>query len=225
MNRKYGIILLISLVILGITTTYFTRTLSVKYKAGENIGSLLVGNFRVFLASFLWNRIDMYHHFWEFSGKSPNTENASLYLVKLSVAIDPHMVRAYSLGAYMLYDWNKRKNTGYSFLMEGIKNNPQSFYLWKDLYFYYLFIEKNKSKAFHTGLRALKYINKPDIVDEQYYLFLRGMIQMYYNRREYQNANKFIKILVQMNMLKSFTNKMSVKIQEVYNGKEKKQSF
>ena len=124
MNKRYALILLIALMILGITSTYFVRSLPVKYKVGENIGSLLLGNFRVFLASFLWNRIDMYHHFWEFSGKSSNTENASLYLVKLSVAIDPHMVRAYSLGAYMLYEWNHKKEAGFSFLMEGIKNNP-----------------------------------------------------------------------------------------------------
>ena len=222
MNKKYLFILFISLVFIGITATYFNTLLPARYKKSENIGSLLVGNFRVFIASYLWNRIDMYHHFWEFSGKSPQTENASLYLVKLSVAIDPHMVRAYSLGAYMLYKWNKKRKEGYSLLMEGIKNNPESFYLWKDLYFYYYFIKKDKDEAFHIGLRALKYVNKPDVVDEQYYLFLRGMIQMFYDRGEYQNANKLIQILVKTNMLKSFTNKMSLKIQEAYNGKEKK---
>ncbi|MCK5224317.1 hypothetical protein KAR04_06080, partial [Candidatus Calescamantes bacterium] len=142
MNRRYLHILIIALLsyCLGFTLLNMICVRPGALGREDSIATRAELRVREFFAEFLWNRIDIYHHMWEFSGKAANSEKSSLFLMKYAVMIDPHFVKAYSMGAFLLYRHWGKKDQGRDFLMEGIRNNPQSWELWKDMTLYTFFI-------------------------------------------------------------------------------------
>jgi len=80
-------------------------------------------NFRQVLASLIWLRIDYYHH---------TSDNKTLFnkeilpLMKLTITLDPHFVRAYSMLAFHLATYYNRINEAVKLLRKGIELNKDS---------------------------------------------------------------------------------------------------
>lgn len=138
--------------------------------SGVNIFNLFFG-FRRLAANFIWLEVDRYWHMGMMYRMIP--------LMKTCVALDPHFVDAYLLGAWhMAYNatarmpdtppalqrWNERHNVcmgekeafyyfGVDFLRDGIRNNPQEYRLYFDLGFA---IYNNKLNDHENAVRYLR---------------------------------------------------------------------
>ncbi len=222
MNKKIFFLILIFIVIFGTSSTYFNFSLPPKKIdiVNSNIFSLLMGRYREFLSEFLWNRVDIYHHMWEFSGKSTSNENGSLYLLKFATVLNPHFVKAYALGSFILYKYNKKKKEGKEFLLEGIRKNPESYTLWKELTFFHYFTEKNDKKAYSSGKTAFKFITDADLNEDDALVFIRTLGRTSFKFKKYGEAQKYYSILKRRKHLNSKDKNEMNKIMEVINDKK-----
>ncbi|MCK5598044.1 hypothetical protein KAI78_00285 [bacterium] len=219
MNRRYLHILIIALLsyCLGFTLLNMICVRPGALGREDSIATRAELRAREFFAEFLWNRIDIYHHMWEFSGKAANSEKSSLFLMKYAVMIDPHFVKAYSMGAFLLYRHWGKKDQGRDFLMEGIRNNPQSWELWKDMTLYTFFILEDPEKTVATGSRAIKYI-KPEFLEEpEFITFVRVMASSCLTIEQYKRAYEYYRILAQEKLLNPVDKENIKKIEEVLN--------
>ena len=91
--------------------------------------TMLAGEFRVVFANLLWIKAEQYHH--EYVLRDPNwSHNKELMaLLDLIIALDPHFVEAYEVGAYILADGYKDPNRAMAYLHRAIANNPKAWEL------------------------------------------------------------------------------------------------
>lgn len=125
-----------------------------------NVGALVLG-FRKLVADMLWLKVDEYWHL--------GLAQRMLPMMDTVVALDPHFIEAYSLGAWHLaYNITvtvhsaeeklKYMDQGVKLLEKGIKNNPRSAKLYAELGFtmYFIKFKDWEKSAYYMG-EAIKY--------------------------------------------------------------------
>lgn len=132
---------------------------SAPFNAGESFLDLL-GGIRQALAAWIWTKTDTVYHSYGIN----LYENKSLYpYYKLVTSLDPQFQIAYYLASYMLFRLGKQEH-GYALALEGLRNNPTSSLLQRNLAEIYLFFKKDPRKAKYHCERALAYATgKKDI--------------------------------------------------------------
>lgn len=144
-----------------------------------NVGALVLG-FRKLVADMLWLKVDEYWHHGHVQRMLPMMETV--------VALDPHFIEAYSLGAWHLaYNvtvlfTSKDDKMDYIFkgvrlLEKGIKNNPRSSKLYSELGFtiYFRKLLDWEKAAYYLG-EGTKYEHEP-WVERAYALSLERMTE------------------------------------------------
>lgn len=129
-----------------------------------NVGALVLG-FRKLVADMLWLKFDEYWHMGLVERMMPMMETV--------VALDPHFIEAYALGAWHLaYNVTamfasqevKQKyiHQGIRLLEQGIKNNPRSSKLYAELGYtmYFRKVGEWEKAAYYLG-EAVKYEHEP----------------------------------------------------------------
>ncbi len=129
-----------------------------------NVGALVLG-FRKLVADMLWLKFDEYWH--------RGLVQRMLPMMETVVALDPHFIEAYSLGAWhlaynvaMMFHTAEEKqiyiDKGVEFLEKGIKNNPRSSKLYSELGFTIYFRKLNdwEKAAYYLG-EATNYEHEP----------------------------------------------------------------
>lgn len=142
-----------------------------------NVGALVLG-FRKLVADMLWLRVDEFWHLGLASRMLPMMETV--------VALDPHFIEAYSLGAWHLAynvtvtvhsveEKMKYIDQGIGLLEKGIKNNPRSSKLYFELGFtmYFNKLKDWEKAAYYLG-EASKYEHE-SWVERSYVLALERM--------------------------------------------------
>jgi tetratricopeptide (TPR) repeat protein len=120
-----------------------------------NVGALVLG-FRKLVADLLWLKVDEFWHLGLASRMLPMMETV--------VALDPHFIEAYALGAWHLaYNITvtvhsaeeklKYMDQGVGLLEKGIKNNPRSAKLYAELGFtmYFMKYKDWEKSAYYMG--------------------------------------------------------------------------
>lgn len=94
---------------------------------------MLAGEFRTVFANLLWIKADNYHD--EYVQRNSDwTKNEDLLgMINLIVALDPHFVEAYSVGASLYASGSGGNKRAFKWLQEGVKNNPRSWELHRDI--------------------------------------------------------------------------------------------
>jgi hypothetical protein len=129
-----------------------------------NVGALVLG-FRKLVADILWLKVDEFWHL--------GLAQRMLPMMETVVALDPHFIEAYALGAWHL-SYNvtvtvhsaeeKMKYTeqGIGLLELGIKNNPRSAKLYTELGFsiYFIKLDDWEKSAYYMG-EAIRYEHEP----------------------------------------------------------------
>ncbi len=174
------------------------------------LGDLLarsLGEVRFTLAAQLWILADIYMHKGEEKGLSPFEQNDLLYLMRIITFIDPHFVKAYDYGGYVLGrfasykghgQWDERLfDEAVKFLKEGIKNNPKAFKLYMDLGVLYLIVKKDYKTALSYLLPAEMYFKADPPGDKLDYGFWLNqiysfIIKCYYELGDYDQAEKYV---------------------------------
>jgi tetratricopeptide (TPR) repeat protein len=144
-----------------------------------NVGALVLG-FRKLVADMLWLKVDEYWHLGLVQRMLPMMETV--------VALDPHFIEAYALGAWHLaYNVTVMFNSaevkqkyidqGIHLLEKGIKNNPRSSRLYAELGFtmYFNKLRDWEKAAYYLGEGA-KYEHEP-WVERAYALALERMLE------------------------------------------------
>ena len=167
MNKKFIIYLSILAIIIisaGVKLDKYAQE-SFKNRNVDNSPSALVdilGELRYTVAALLWMKTDYYQHEYEFSGKSFQTNEPIMPLIRLITILDPHFIQAYDFGAYHLAVNLKKKEESIKFIKEGLDNNPEAFELnWE--YGFLCYYDKKYSEAlpFLIKARKLRYQKTP----------------------------------------------------------------
>lgn len=129
-----------------------------------NVGALVLG-FRKLVADMLWLKVDEFWHLGLASRMLPMMETV--------VALDPHFIEAYALGAWHLAynvtvtvhsaeEKMKYIEQGIGLLEKGVKNNPRSAKLYSELGFTMYFIKMHdwEKSAYYMG-EAIKHEHEP----------------------------------------------------------------
>jgi tetratricopeptide (TPR) repeat protein len=129
-----------------------------------NVGALVLG-FRKLVADMMWLRVDEYWH----SGLA----SRMLPMMETVVALDPHFIEAYALGAWHLaYNitltvFSAEEKMQYmdqaiGLLEKGIKNNPRSAKLFSELGFtiYFIKLKDWEKSSYYIG-EAIKHEHEP----------------------------------------------------------------
>lgn len=90
---------------------------------GRAASSYLAG-LRVYAAAALWNRIDPLLHYY-YVNVPIDQQRYLLTTIAMVQALDPHAVRSYSLGAWLLVR-NDRVDDGIAMSERGVQENPDS---------------------------------------------------------------------------------------------------
>jgi tetratricopeptide (TPR) repeat protein len=134
--KKYyrHILLMVLLIVTFPLSTSLSRTRSQYFPMnldrpiGLQIFTQMIGEVRTIIASYIYIRVDQYHHEREDKIKW-NEDAATLPLYRLITALDPHHENAYDFGAYHLAINFKKVEPAIDFLQEGLKYNPKSYKL------------------------------------------------------------------------------------------------
>ena len=129
-----------------------------------NVGALVLG-FRKLVADLLWLKVDEYWHLGLVQRMLPMMETV--------VALDPHFIEAYALGAWhlaynvtvMFYSAEEKVkfiDQGIHLLKKGIKNNPRSSKLYMELGFtiYFRKLADYEKASYYLG-ESTKYEHDP----------------------------------------------------------------
>ena len=129
-------------------------------EVSANVGALVLG-FRKLVADMLWLKVDEFWHLGLASRMLPMMETV--------VALDPHFIEAYALGAwhlaynitvtvYSAEEKLKYMDQGVGLLEKGIKNNPRSAKLYSELGFtmYFMKYKDWEKSAYYMG-EAIKH--------------------------------------------------------------------
>lgn len=129
-----------------------------------NVGALALG-FRKLVADMLWLKVDEYWHLGLVQRMLPMMETV--------VALDPHFIEAYALGAWHLAynvtvmfnsaeEKQKYIDQGIELLKKGIKNNPRNAKLYAEMGFMLYFRKlADWEKAAYYLAEAIKYDHEP----------------------------------------------------------------
>ncbi|MBI4831806.1 MAG: hypothetical protein HY801_09695 [Candidatus Lindowbacteria bacterium] len=144
-----------------------------------NVGALVLG-FRKLVADLLWLKVDQYWHLGMVQRMLPTMETV--------VALDPHFIEAYALGAWhlaynvtvMFHSMDEKMkyiDQGIHLLEKGVKNNPRSSKLYAELGFtmYFRKLSDWEKAAYYLG-EATKYEHEP-WVERAYALSLERLRQ------------------------------------------------
>jgi len=140
--------------------------------AGQSVLDLL-GGVRQALAAWIWTKTDTVFHAYGIN----LYENKSMYpYYKLVTSLDPRFTMAYYFASYMLFRLGKPEQ-GYALALEGLRNNPTSSLLQRNLAEIYLFFKKDPRKAKYHCERALAYASdEKDIVSTNSLLSLINQV-------------------------------------------------
>ncbi len=222
MKPIYAAAVIFSVLTVGITATYLN--FNQIEKNADGFSSSVSKKYREFLSDYLWNRMDIYHHLWEFSGKAPSLENNSLFLIRAAALINPRNEKVYSLGAFLLYKFNGKMIEARDFLMEGLRNNPDSIRIWMAYANFLYLVEKDSLKAFHTGKRILRRAAETDLEGEEGITFVRMLTRAAFEHGFYTEANGYFAILSAMVNLNATDLEQMRIIKEYMNGKNRKKT-
>lgn len=133
-------------------------------EVSANVGALVLG-FRKLVADMLWLKVDEYWHL--------GLAQRMLPMMETVVALDPHFIEAYALGAWhlaynvsLLFPSAEEKmkyiNQGIRLLEKGIKSNPRNSKLYTELgYTFYFRKLSDWDKAVYYLGEANKYEHEP----------------------------------------------------------------
>lgn len=122
------------------------------YDAARSILDVL-GGVRELLAAYLWTKTDdVFHHY---QGEDIASQRPIYPYYWLIAKLDPHYVEAYYFASWMLCRFGKPQE-GFDFAIEGLRNNPDSELLQKNLADIYLFHKHDPLKAKYHLQKALE---------------------------------------------------------------------
>lgn len=102
------------------------------------------GGVRQTLAAFMWNKGHTVFH--QYLGEDPKQDIVMYPYYWLITKLDPHFEEAYFYASYMLCHFGLVKE-GYALALEGVRNNPDSAELQRNLAEIYFFFKKDPRKA------------------------------------------------------------------------------
>ncbi|MDD3626985.1 MAG: hypothetical protein PHV06_06660 [bacterium] len=150
----------------------------------ENLPLYLLGSVRNIISDFLWIRVDLYHHSWEWGGNYWTENENLIILYRFITYLNPHHEQAYVQGGYHLIANLNKKQEGLEFLEEGLKNNPNSFEIRFELAFEYFLNFNNPDLAIKYSKEALLLTNDPQALLNLYKILAHS----YYNKQDYRTA-------------------------------------
>lgn len=118
---------------------------------------MLAGEFRTVFANLLWIKADAYHHEFIEHNSNWTKDNELMGLLTLITTLDPHFVEAYSSGAYIYADGQKKPLKAINYLREGLASNPKSWELHQQLAIMYVRKLNNPAIALPHQELAVKY--------------------------------------------------------------------
>lgn len=106
------------------------------------------GGIRETLAAYFWTKTDVVFH--EYLGGDVRREEPLYPYYWLITRLDPHFVMAYYFASWMLCRFDQTEE-GFELALEGLRNNPNSMIMQKNLAEIYLFFKGDTRKArYHT---------------------------------------------------------------------------
>lgn len=118
---------------------------------GRAASSYLTG-LRSYVAAAMWNRIDpLLHRYYD--GVALDDQRYMLSTIAIVEWLDPHTVRAFSLGAWLLVR-NDRVQQGIAMAEDGLKNNPNDAIAFASLA-QILWLYGDKQQAYDVAERAM----------------------------------------------------------------------
>ena len=116
----------------------------------------LLGGVRETLAAVLWTKTDEIWH--GYFGEDLTKEPAIFSYFWMITRLDPHYTDAYYFASWMLCRFGKPKQ-GFDLALEGVRNNPDSEIMQKNLADIYLFYIHDMPKAKYHLEKALKLVS------------------------------------------------------------------
>lgn len=114
----------------------------------------LMGEIRYSLASYLWLKMEIYHHelgLDEVTSRiatgDPKKIGEILAICRIVTKLDPGFIQAYDIGSWRLAQGLGKFDKAIAFLKEGIAHNPKSAALYGDIGTIYFFYEKDYPRA------------------------------------------------------------------------------
>ena len=121
---------------------------------------LAAGEFRTVAANLLWSKVvDHYHHVFMAQGGDWSKNVSLLPLLQTITELDPHFTQAYQLEGGTILPRTGHLAQGHAVLAEGIKNNPNSWELLREMAMLYAWTEHKPAAALPYAEAALKQAN------------------------------------------------------------------
>jgi hypothetical protein len=104
-------------------------------KTNENAAVMeAAGEFRIVAANVLWGKVvDHYHHQYMAEGGNWAKNESLLPILRTITQLDPHFVQAYELMGGSILPNTGHVAEGHTILLEGIKNNPNEWELYREI--------------------------------------------------------------------------------------------
>jgi hypothetical protein len=126
-----------------------------------NPGFLLVSEeFRIVIANLMWtNVVDHYHHVYIAQGGDWSKNVTLLPLLRTITELNPHFTQAYQLEGGTILPRTGRIAEGRAVLEEGLKNNPNSWEMYREIAMLYAWTERKPALALPYAEKGLQYAN------------------------------------------------------------------
>lgn len=127
---------------------------------GNQAIEVAAGEFRIVAANLLWSKVvDHYHHVFMAQGGDWSKNVSLLPLLKTITELDPHFTQAYQLEGGAILPRTGHVAEGQAVLAEGIKNNPNSWEMLREMAMLYAWTEHKPAAALPYAEAALKQAN------------------------------------------------------------------
>ena len=120
----------------------------------------VLGEFRVVVANILWSKVvDHYHHQYMATGGDWSKNKALLPILHTITELDPHFVAAYALMGGTILPRTGQNALAVTTLNEGIKNNPNSWELYRESALLFAIELNDPTKALAMAKNGLSHSN------------------------------------------------------------------
>jgi hypothetical protein len=125
--------------------------------SGNQALSVAAGEFRVVAANLLWSKVvDHYHHVWIAQGGDWSKNITLLPLLRTITELDPHFTQAYQLEGGTILPRTGHLAQGQAVLAEGIRNNPNSWEMYREMAMLYAWTEHKPKLALPYAQKGLQ---------------------------------------------------------------------
>ncbi len=181
---------------------------------GVQLFSEMIGEARTILASYIYIRADLYHHEREDKIRW-DRDPATLPLYRVITALDPKNVNAYDFGGWHLAKNFGKYDQGISFLMEGLKYNPDSFQLHFTIGDIYYFKEEFQG-AIRYYLKALDLAQDPTDIKNT-------LRRLYWSNRQLKNyalAGQYVRMMHSIDPTDASAKNLAEELHQLITGKK-----